>query len=125
MPDGANPFAKYAKDANPFAKYAPQADTAADGDTSAPPEKDKGEGEASPRAQALKETITGTSDDDGQALFEKQQGIEKRLRAAGKSDSDIENDPEWQAASKDLSRSISAAGTSTAIGETAGAAAMG
>lgn len=76
------------------------------------------------RAKATRETITGPEEGTQQDSFASQQAIEKRLRGEGKTDAEIQNNPEWQAAAKNLSRSVSAADTSTAIGETAGSAAV-
>lgn len=75
-------------------------------------------GAPSPRAQALKETITGPEGGGDQSeMLQAQQAIEQRLRAAGKSDAEIEQDPEWQAAAKTMSRAVS--------GNVTGAAVMG
>lgn len=77
-------------------------------------------GSPAPNAVALRETIVGTSDKPQADLFAAKQEIEKRLRAEGKSDAEIEKNPEWQAASRNLSRSVSAAGSQTAIGAALG-----
>jgi hypothetical protein len=75
------------------------------------------------RAQGIRETITGPSQGGQLDWFKQQQGIENQLRAQGMKDSEIEQNPQWQEASRNLSRSVSAGATSTAIGEAAGGAA--
>lgn len=91
----------------------------------------------SARAQGILETITGpgptaTAGDrvsgalgggagSQQDWFQKQQQIESVLRAQGKTDDAIAQDPGWQEASRNLSRAVSAGATSTALGEVAGA----
>lgn len=87
------------------------------------------------RAQGILETITGpgptgTGADRAmgalggggqqQDWFQKQQGIESALRAQGRTDDQIAADPAWQEASKNLSRSVSAGATNTALGEVVG-----
>ena len=63
--------------------------------------------------QAEAEVVRGpTEGGNTEALFNQQRQIEARLRAAGKNP---ETDSEWQAASKNLSRSVSANQTGTAM----------
>jgi hypothetical protein len=90
---------------------------------SAPTARDPQIGGVSPRAQALRETIVGTGKPT-KAAFEDQDAIEKRLRAAGKTDAEIENDPEWQASAKSLSRAVSSNESSMAIGNVVAPAAV-
>ena len=81
-----------------------------------------GIGGPSPRAQAMSETMFGTGVGQQQA-FTSQQDIEKSLRAAGKSDAEIQADPTWQSAARGVNRSVSAGGTSMALGAMGGGAA--
>src|ERR1700690_4404313 len=104
VPQINDPFASGVSD--PFSNAAPKAAN--------------GIGAVSPRAQALKETIVGPGIGQKEA-FTAQQDIEKKLRAEGKSDEEIQNDPTWQASAKNLSRASSATQSSTAIGEAGGA----
>lgn len=57
----------------------------------------------------------------------RQQEVEKQLRAKGKTDEQIQSDPEWQEAARGVAQSVSAGATGTAVGaltgEAAGAAA--
>lgn len=69
---------------------------------------------ASPRAQAERETITGTSDQSQHQLYTSLEQVSQQLRAAGKTDQEIESDPKWQEAAKNLSRAVSAGETGTA-----------
>lgn len=72
------------------------------------------------RSQATLETITGPDQGNQQDWFKKQQGIESTLRSLGKTDEQIAQDPAWQEAAHNLSRSVSAGATQTALGETVG-----
>lgn len=76
------------------------------------------------RAKGIRETITGPDTGTQQEWFKKQQGIESTLRSQGKTDEQISQDPGWQEAARNLSRSVSAGATQTAIGETGGAGAV-
>ena len=77
-------------------------------------------GLASPRAQALRETIVGPQQGGERSWFARQQQIESQLRAQGKTDAEIQSDPQWQEASKNLSRSVSAQQTGMALGAAGG-----
>lgn len=71
---------------------------------------------SSPNALALEQTIKGPPQGGGQQeWFTKQKDIETRLRAAGKSDAEIQGDPQWQEAAKAVNRSVMASGTGTAL----------
>ena len=70
----------------------------------------------SERATALRETIVGPESGTQSDWFKKQQSIETRLRAQGQTDAQIEANPEWQEASKNLSRAVSAGTTGMALG---------
>ena len=77
----------------------------------------RGVGPASPRAQALRETIVGPQSGVGQQqAYGTQADIEKRLRASGMNDQQIQSNPEWQQAARDVNRSVMASGTQTALG---------
>lgn len=76
--------------------------------------------QGSQRAQALKETITGPETGTQGYWFKRQQQIEKQLRGQGKTDQQIQSDPTWQEAAKNLSRASSAGTTGMAVGAAAG-----
>lgn len=67
----------------------------------------------SPRAEALRETIVGPGISSREA-FSAQQKIEQDLREQGKTDTEIQSDPNWQQAAKATSRAVSAEGTAMA-----------
>lgn len=66
------------------------------------------------RAQAAGEVVTGPPKELGNTgtLFNRKEAIEAQLRSEGK---DIENDPQWREATKNLARSVSAGETNTAM----------
>lgn len=72
------------------------------------------------QAQAIRETITGSAPGTQADWFKKQQEIESTLRAQGRTDEQISQNPAWQEASKNLSRAVSAGASSMAISELAG-----
>ena len=77
---------------------------------------------ASEREGIYRATVGPEGDQGPQAYLAQQQALEKKLRAAGKTDEQIQADPEWQRISKALAQSESAVGTRGAAGNAIGLA---